>query len=67
MPRIDRLIEEAEKTGFTVDYLEWLSRGLDRSSEAILFGNISTLPQYMKSSGNPYVSRSFRAPLSETR
>lgn len=67
MDRIDRLMKLARETGLTVDYLEFLSRGLDRSAEAILFGNISTLPQYMKSSDNPYVWRNNNAPFNDTR
>ncbi len=34
--RVDRLIAAANGSGFTVDYLEWLSRGLEPSAEAIL-------------------------------
>ncbi len=67
MARVDKLIAAADASGFTVDYLEWLSRGLEAKAEAILFGNISTLPQNMKSSGNPYISRSLKAPFSEIR
>lgn len=65
--RIDRLARAASQTGFTFDYLEWLSRGLPRKAEVTLFGNMATLPQYMKSSDNPYVSRSASAPSMEMR
>ena len=52
--RLDMLIEARQKTGFTLDYLEWVTRGLDSQASCILLGNLSTLPpQYVKSSGTP--------------
>lgn len=65
--RLDRLCAAATESGLTIDYLEFLSRGLDRKAETTLLGNAIRLPAYMKSSDNPYVSRSAKAPLSEMR
>lgn len=61
--RIDRLIRAADQSGFTVDYLELVTRGLPVRAEEIVLGNMAMLPRYMKSSDNPNVSHSFRAPL----
>lgn len=65
--RLDALISAAAASGFTIDFLEALTQGLDLSALAIVLGNASKLPQYMKSSDNPYVSRSTSAPFKEMR
>lgn len=65
--RIDRLLEAARDTGFTMDYLERLTDGLSIQAERKVISNVSEMPSYMKSSGNPYVRRSASAPSSESR
>lgn len=67
MDRLDLLINEAVRTGFTMDYLEALTSGLDNQAALRVIGNVSELPRYMKSNDNPYVSRSASAPSSESR
>lgn len=56
----------AVDSGLTIDYLEWLTRGLSRQAARKVIGNASSMPSYMKSSDNPYVSRKERAPSIET-
>ena len=56
--RIDWLIIAAQDSGMTFDVLEALTAGLDAKATAIVCGNVSKLPQYMKSSVMPYVSLS---------
>lgn len=65
MSRLDALLEGARNSGFTVDYLEFLSRGLSLSATRKLMGNASAMPSYMKSSDNPYVRRNASAPSTE--
>lgn len=64
---LDLLISSAQESGLTVDLLEFVSRGLDDKAVAILFDNVSKLPQYMKSRDIPYLRRSFIAPSTDTR
>lgn len=61
------LIVTTAQSGFSVDALEFLSRGLDDTALAILLGNVSKLPVYMKSIDIPYRVRSRIAPSIETR
>lgn len=56
--RLDALMGVAYESPVSFDVLEVLSRGLDETALAILCANVSTLPQYMKSSEIPYLSRS---------
>lgn len=65
--RIDLLTQAASENGLTIDYLEALTRGLSRKACLKVIGNASTLPAYMKSNDNPYVSRSCNAPSTDTR
>lgn len=65
--RIAMLIEQASATGLTIDYLEALTRGLSRSAALKVIGNASSMPSYMKSSDNPYVTRSAIAPSMDIR
>ena len=65
--RIDRLISAANKTGFTIDYLEALTLGLSIQAERKAIGNVSAMPSYMKSNDNPYVRRNAKAPSSDSR
>lgn len=65
--RIDLLIWGAAETGCTIDYLEALTAGLSLHAARRVIGNVSGLPAYMKSSDNPYVSRSAKAPSTDTR
>ena len=51
---LDQLLAAANHSGLTVDALEFLVRGVDESAAAILLGNASNLPKYMKSRGIPY-------------
>lgn len=64
--RIDALMHLSRETGLTLDYWEWLTRGLDSQALRKLRGNASALPQYMKSSDSPYTRRSSSAPLSDS-
>lgn len=65
--RIDLVIQAADETNLTIDYLEWLTRGLSRKACLKVIGNASSMPAYMKSSDNPYVSRKAIAPSTDTR
>lgn len=65
--RLDLLIEGARLSGFTIDALDYLSRGLSDSALRIFIGNASRLPSYMKSSDSPYLFRSASAPSNDTR
>lgn len=56
--RFDMLIKLSGYTGLTIDYWEFVCRGLGESDLAILCGNASKLPKMMKSIDSPYVSRS---------
>lgn len=59
--RIDDLREGARKSGFTIDFLEFLTHGLSRQALRKVMGNASSMPSYMKSSESPYLFRSTRA------
>ena len=61
------LIEVAQTTGFSVDLLEFITRGLDDRAVAILLGNVSSLPTYMKSNDIPNRARIFNAPSIDIR
>lgn len=50
-----------------MDFLYLLTVGLSRQAFRKVMGNASSLPQYMKSSDNPYVSRNAKAPSSDKR
>lgn len=65
--RLDLLIHGARSTGFTIDYLEEISRGLSNQALRRVIGNASSMPSYMKSSDNPNVRRIVRAPFSDSR
>lgn len=65
--QIDLIIEAAQLSGFTVDALVFLSRGLDATALAILMGNVSSLPVYMKSREIPYRDCILIAPSMEIR
>lgn len=65
--RIELLTDAARQSGLTFDLLEFVTRGLDDKALAILCGNVSTLPTYMKSRDIPYLSDSFNAPSIEMR
>ncbi|WP_244271763.1 MULTISPECIES: hypothetical protein [unclassified Pseudovibrio] len=65
--RFQLLLKGAQSSPLSFDLLEALSRNMDMSSLAILVGNASMLPKYMKSIEIPYRSRSFIAPGIETR
>ncbi len=60
--RYKLLFYGACRSPLSFDLLEMLSRNMDESSLAILVGNASMLPQYIKSSDIPYLSRSLSAP-----
>ena len=64
---VEALLGAAIHSGFTFDALEFLIRGLDATATAILLGNVSKLPVYMKSKDIPYLSRSRIAPSMEIR
>jgi hypothetical protein len=64
--RLDQILVAAQ-SGFSVDALEFVSRGLDDIALAILLGNVSRLPVYMKSIDIPYLVLSRIAPSIETR
>ena len=64
--RLALLVKGADETGFTVDYLEFLTRGLSKSAVLKVIGNASSMPQNMKSSDNPYTRRISRAPVSDS-
>lgn len=66
-PRLDAILKVSCETGYSVDVLEFVSRGLDETALAILLGNVSMLPKYMKSSEMPYLSRSRMAPSIDIR
>lgn len=65
--RIDELTKAAAYSGLTVDALEFVTRGLDDKAVAILLGNVSNLPVYMKSREIPYRDCIFSAPSIDTR
>lgn len=65
--RLDALIAGARETGFTIDYLDQLTVGLSLQAARKVIGNASSMPSNMKSSDNPYVRRSARAPSSDSR
>ena len=56
--RLDLLIKAAKASPLTFDTLYGLSEGLDDKALAILCGNVSRLPAYMKSNEIPYISKS---------
>ena len=65
--RMSLLIEGARQSGFTIDYLEALSRGLSLQAIRKLIANASSLPSIMKSSDSPYVRRRASAPTMDRR
>ncbi len=65
--RLAILLCLADVFGRTLDYVEFVTRGLDVNALAILCGNASRLPQYMKSNDSPYASRRASAPSIEIR
>ena len=67
MTRIEVLIEGARRSGFTIDFLEALTQGLSIQALHKVIGNASAMPTNMKSSDNPFVFRSVRAPFNERR
>ena len=65
--RLDLLIDAAQSGLLTLDVLEALSRGLSDKALAILCGNVSRLPQYIKSKDRLNLSRNLSAPWIEMR
>lgn len=65
--RLEMLVRAARKTGLTIDVLDYLTDGLCRHACLKVIGNASSMPSTMKSSDNPYVFRSARAPSKEIR
>jgi len=65
--RLDALQEGARVSGFTIDFLDHLTAGLSLQAARKVIGNASSMPSNMKSSDNPYVRRSARAPSSDSR
>ena len=59
--KLNALIAAAQSSGVSFDLLELFSRGLDDSALYIFCGNVSKLPQYMKSNETPKELRSFIA------
>lgn len=64
---LDKLLVSAHQSGLSIDVLEFLSRGLDDTAAATLFGNASNLPKYMKSREIPYRFEIQRAPSTDIR
>ena len=64
--RLTLLIQGAKSTGLTIDYLEALTAGLSLQALRKVIGNASSMPSYMKSSDNPYIFRSSKAPSNES-
>ena len=65
--RLDTLLEGARATGLTLDYLDDLTRTASLQAVRSVIESASSMPSYMKSSDNPYVRRSARAPSSDKR
>ena len=65
--KLEMILKVAHQSGFTVDSVLFLMSGLDDKAIAILLGNVSRLPKYMKSKEIPYLSRSRTAPSMEMR
>lgn len=65
--QLDKLLDAARQSGMTVDALVCLTEGLDANAVAILLGNVSNLPKYMKSKEIPYRRSIFIAPSIDTR
>lgn len=63
--RLQILRAAAKETGFTIDFLDYLTSGLSRQAARKVIGNASSMPSMMKSIDNPYVRRSKRAPGSD--
>ena len=51
--RVTILIDGAQKTAMTIDYLEFLSRGLCSHALRRLIDNASSMPAYKKSRDKP--------------
>lgn len=54
---IDELISGAKASGFTIDYLEALTRGLSGSARNKVINNLTDMPVEMKTTENPFVRR----------
>lgn len=65
--RLDLLLHASYVSGFSLDLLELLSRGMDENSVRIFSGNVLNLPRNIKSSDTSYFSRILKAPLSDSR
>ncbi len=65
--KLDLLINASQVSGLTIDALYFLISGLDDSAVAILLGNVSMLPKYMKSRDVPYLACNRIAPSIEMR
>jgi hypothetical protein len=59
--RLDAAIWAAQKSGLPLDFLWPLSDGLDESSFLKLYGNVVSLPKYIKSMVTPNLSTSTAA------
>ncbi len=55
---IDAIILASDKSGLSFDLLYHLTKGLDANSKAIVLGNSSVLPRYIKSKLIPVKSQS---------
>lgn len=64
--RIDALREAADKSGLTIDFLQWITQDLSRQAFLSVMGRASSIPSYMKSSDKPNVLRSAIAPSSDS-
>ncbi|WP_319528962.1 hypothetical protein [uncultured Cohaesibacter sp.] len=51
--RLQMIIDACQASGFSLDLLELLTRGLDNQALAICCGNVSTLPKNKKSNEVP--------------
>ena len=64
--RTSLILQGAEETGMTIDCLAYLLDGLSLQACRKVIGNVSSMPKNMKSSDNPYVWRSARAPSNDS-
>ena len=67
MCKVEMLRLGAQQSGFTMDFLQRLTQGLDCQACLRVIGNASSIPSYMKSNDNPYVWRNASAPSKERR
>ena len=65
--RLSKLLETANKTGITIDALEWITQDLSLQAALKVMGRASSMPSYMKSNDKPNILRNASAPSSDTR